>query len=157
MHLQQHPLTRLRAWQGHRASLCPWSEVMASAGLVASSCAQPRAGAGEAGAQPHAKRAAGRASCRFLLRALPVAHLMPPALPEAHVFLLRGGDGQLQGSDGPGSLLLPTYPSSSLLEPGTRPLWPCQLWVTVDGPVTPFGGVACMESGLGLVPSSVLR
>lgn len=61
--------------------------------------------------------------------------------------------------DGPGSLLLPTYPLpfGSLRLPSPNPLWPCQLQVTLCGPVTPFGGLECMESGLGSVPSSATR
>lgn len=51
--MQQHLLTRLRAWQGHKASLCPWSEVTESAGLMAPSWAAHWGGA--PASQPHTR------------------------------------------------------------------------------------------------------
>lgn len=75
----------------------------------------------------------------FLLGTLPVSHLVPPALPQAHVFWLHGGDDQLEGSDGPGSLLLPTYLPSSLLEPGKGPPLALPAPVTQQDPrMSPF-------------------
>lgn len=79
--------------------------------------------AGEAGPQPHTK-----SLTVSLLGVLPVSHLVPPTLPEAHVFLLCGGDGQPAGrlrtrEDGPGSLAVhPTTPPLPSWSLGSAPV-----------------------------------
>lgn len=157
MHLQQHLLTRLRAWQGHRASLCPWSEVMESAGPVASSWANPMAGQGRLVLSPTPRGAAGGS---LLLLPSGSSACVPPyascSTRSPHFFcfveVMASWRSQTGGLLAAAHLLF-LFPSGAWdMPPLTLPAW-----VTMDEPVVLFGGIACMESGLGLVPSSALR
>ena len=101
--------------------------------------------AGEAGPQPHTK-----SLTVSLLGVLPVSHLVPPTVPEAHFSCFVGVTAsQPEGSEPEKTGQAPWLSTQPPLffPPGAweAPLWPCRCWVTPDGPVTPFGGVACMH------------
>lgn len=89
---------------------------------------------------PHTKRAAVRFPVgKFCL--WPMAHLVPPAVrqPMFSRFLGMTVRQSAQNQGGwTGSLLLPTCPLPFWSLRSTSSLWPCQLLVTLCGPVTPF-------------------